>query len=109
MKILVIDDNRSLAWRLQNYMSKQFVLEATHTAADGINLALSKDYDAIILDLVLPDKNGEDVCRHLREKGLTIPILILTAEKTVNATVSLLEAGADDYMTKPFKITELQA
>jgi len=109
IRLLIIEDNESLVSRLQILMNKDFVLDVAHTAADGIKHLGSKSYDAIVLDLGLPDDSGETVCRIARNNGITTPILILTGENTVDSKVRLLETGADDYITKPFKLAELQA
>ncbi len=109
IRLLVIEDNESLVTRLQNFMNDQFVLEVAHTAAKGIKEAESAEFDVILLDLGLPDDSGEAVCRILRSKGITTPILILTGDNAVDSKVRLLETGADDYLTKPFKLAELQA
>ncbi|HXR50277.1 MAG TPA: response regulator transcription factor [Verrucomicrobiae bacterium] len=109
IKLLIVEDNESLVSRLQNYMNRQFALDVVHTAADAIKQIGSRDYDIIVLDLGLPDDSGEAVCRVARDKGITTPILILTGENAVDSKVRLLETGADDYLTKPFKLQELQA
>jgi two-component system OmpR family response regulator len=109
MRLLVIDDNAALGWRLQNYLHKQFEVELAKTGEDGIRLASSGRFDEIILDLGLPDTNGHEVCQRLRQNGIAVPILILSGEGETDRKVQLLEDGADDYLTKPFEPPELLA
>lgn len=110
MRILIIEDER----KLSNIVRKGLIEEgfATDQAFDGEEgqyLAESESYDLIILDVMLPKINGLDVCRSLRNKKITTPILILTAKTTVEDKVEGLNVGADDYLTKPFAFTELKA
>lgn len=109
MRLLIIEDNVALAWRLQAFLEKQFEIQMARTGAEGQRLAESGRYDIILLDLGLPDINGGDVCTALRASGVVTPILILTAEDTIQSKVHLLEIGADDYLTKPFEVAELKA
>lgn len=109
MKLLLIEDNRSLADGLKKQLGKSFVVDAVRTAKDGLQRALAGNQDIIILDLSLPDKNGYDVCRAIRLAEVTTPILVLTGASDVATRVTLLNAGADDYLTKPFSIAELRA
>jgi two-component system, OmpR family, response regulator len=87
----------------------QHVVEAASTAADGLELAASVEHDAIILDIGLPDRSGFDVARSLRGRGSQVPILMLTARDAVQSRVEGLDAGADDYLVKPFAYDELLA
>ncbi len=109
MKILVIEDNKSLAKSLQNCLSQGYVTDIALTGKKGIYEAITNEYDLILLDLKLPDINGAEVCEELRREGLTTPILILTGEDSINSKVSLLNTGADDYVIKPFNLIELKA
>jgi two-component system, OmpR family, response regulator len=109
MKLLYIEDNRSLVESLRGYLGKSFVIEVAYTAAKGTKLARANKYDIILLDLKLPDGNGLDICRTIREFGVESPILVLTAEKDTVTKIQLLEAGADDFLTKPFHVLELRA
>ncbi|HTE57942.1 MAG TPA: response regulator transcription factor [Verrucomicrobiae bacterium] len=109
MKLLIIEDNRLLASSLKSYLGKSFVVHTAHTAADGLHQAETKHFDLIILDLHLPDGNGLKVCSKLRAGGVETPILILTASKETTTKVELLDAGADDFLTKPFQAPELRA
>lgn len=109
MKLLIIEDNRLLASSLSTYLGKSFTTHTSHTAKHGLQQAETKHYDLIVLDLHLPDGSGLDVCRKLRRAGIDTPILILTATKEALTKVELLDAGADDFMTKPFHGAELRA
>jgi DNA-binding response OmpR family regulator len=109
MKLLLVEDNRPLADRLKKRLSEHFIVDAVHNGTDGLEHVRSNSYDAIVLDLTLPDMTGLQVCRTIREEGLHIPILILTGIDEVASRVELLDAGADDYLTKPFNTPELRA
>lgn len=110
MKILLVEDDANIAQSLAADLADQnYVVEV---AADG---QLARDlvdlftYDLILLDIALPKMNGIDLCRSVRDKGLTTPILMLTARDTVSDRVRGLDAGADDYLVKPFASAELAA
>lgn len=109
MKILYIDDNRLLAHSVKKILDQTYVVDLRLTGREGIAAARSTNYAIILLDLVLPDMNGLDVCRELRQHGITTPILVLTAQKDPSMTVQLLNCGADDYLTKPFNADVLKA
>jgi two-component system copper resistance phosphate regulon response regulator CusR len=103
MRILLVEDETDAAAILAKGLREQSY--AVDIAADG-NEALEKaavnEYDLIILDIMLPDIDGLEVCRRLRGSGLTIPVLLLTARIQVNDRIVGLDSGADDYLTKPF-------
>lgn len=109
MKILLIEDNKKLAESLEDFLKDSYQVTNAPTAAEGLELAKTHNYDLIVLDLGLPDIPGEDVCRQLRRDEVTTPILVLTAVDDVESKVLLFKCGADDYLTKPFKSVELQA
>jgi DNA-binding response OmpR family regulator len=109
MKILLIEDNKSLAESLKKHLGKSFVIDAVGTGEEGLQQALVGGQDVIILDLSLPDKNGFDVCKALRAAHVNTPILILTGAADLATRVTLLNAGADDFLTKPFSVAELKA
>jgi two-component system OmpR family response regulator len=109
MKLLLIEDNRSLADGLKKQLGKSFIIDAVRTGEEGLQRALVGGQDVIILDLALPDKNGYDVCRSIRLAQVDTPILILTGAADVTSRVTLLNGGADDYVTKPFSVAELRA
>ena len=109
MKILIIEDDKAVAIALKNGLQKDYIIDLAHTGRKGIFAALTNDYDSIILDLTLPDTTGFEVCQNLRQEGLTVPILILTGKDLTESKVVLLNAGADDYLVKPFSLAELKA
>lgn len=109
MKILIIEDNRSLADSLKRHLGKTFVVDVCRNGEDGVKQAVGGSHGVIILDLHLPDMHGRDICLTLRQQNVPTPILILTAESDIPQRVALLNAGADDYVTKPFSMAELRA
>jgi DNA-binding response OmpR family regulator len=108
--ILVVDDDASIIKGLQDVLTAEhYGVLTANTGAKGLQTATQEKVDLVILDLRLPDKNGEDVCRELRQAGFQIPILMLSSKKRETDKVVGLELGADDYVTKPFSIPELLA
>jgi two-component system copper resistance phosphate regulon response regulator CusR len=108
-KILLIEDNRSLIHALTEALRMNFEIESSVTGKNGLYKAEISDYDVILLDLQLPDMYGLDVCQQLRERGVNTPVLILSAEAKILSKINLLDAGANDYLTKPFSLGELKA
>ncbi|MFU8813541.1 MAG: response regulator transcription factor [Balneolaceae bacterium] len=110
MNILVVEDDPTIRILvkaiLQKKGSRVFIAE---NATDGEKMAIEKQLDMIILDLRLPDGNGYDVCESIRAKGVTTPVLVLSAEHETDVKVKVLNVGADDYLTKPFNAEELIA
>lgn len=110
MRILVIEDEKHLADAISEIIrGEKYLLDTVYDGEDGYNYARSGIYDCIILDWMLPKRDGIEVLRQLREEKITTPIILLTAKDTVKDKVSGLDAGADDYMTKPFSAEELLA
>lgn len=110
MRVLVIEDNPKMASAVQNGLREHgMAVDAAHTGYEGEELAASGVYDVILLDLMLPDRDGVDVCRALRRRGTRSKILMLTSLGTVEDKVAGLDAGADDYLPKPFRFEELLA
>ena len=109
MKILIIEDNPILSERIKNQLKRNFIVEQAFSGSEGLEQVVSSDFDCVVLDLGLPDINGFEVCKRIRELKLNIPILILTGVDTTSTKVELLDAGADDYLTKPFEFAELLA
>ena len=110
MRLLLIEDDRRVASFVQKGLEAEcYKVEVAADGEQGIEMALSGLYDLILLDILLPVRNGIDVCRSLRERGIRTPILMLTAKDTVEDKVTGLGAGADDYLTKPFAFEELLA
>ena len=108
--ILIVEDDAAIVKGLEDALkAEHFNTLAAGTAEKGYTMAKRENIDLIILDLILPDKNGEEVCRDLRRDGVNTPILMLTSKKEEMDKVIGLEIGADDYMTKPFSIRELIA
>lgn len=112
LRILVIEDNPDLAANLVDYLeARRHLADAAADGLGGLHLAQSQDYDAIVLDLMLPGLDGISLCRRLREEngGRHTPILMLTALDTIEDKIAGLEAGADDYVVKPFVLREVEA
>ena len=110
MRLLLIEDDRKAARLLAKGLQEEgFVVDVAPTGEDGEEKAAVNEYDLIVLDWVLPGKDGLAVCRALRERRSSIPILMLTARDSVADRVSGLSTGADDYLTKPFAFAELLA
>lgn len=109
MKLLIIEDNVELVDSLRDLLGIGLSITNSVTGKEGLALALGGHYDAIILDLGLPDISGLDLCLQLRGAGIKAPILVLSGVSEPATKVALFEAGADDYVTKPFTVGELQA
>jgi two-component system copper resistance phosphate regulon response regulator CusR len=110
MRILLVEDEPDAARMIAKGLREN--AHAVDVAGDGESAcyqAATTDYDAIVLDVLLPVKNGLEVCRQLRREGLSVPILMLTASDTIRARIAGLDSGADDYLTKPFDFGELLA
>lgn len=110
MRFLVIEDNPRLAELIRRALCEQsYEVDVTHTGRDGELKAAQQKYDAIILDLMLPDHDGVQLCKNLRRQKIATPILMLTALSATEKKIEGLNAGADDYLTKPFEMEELLA
>ena len=110
MRVLVVEDARRLLDILTRSLREEgFVVDGAPTGAEALRLAAVVPYDAVVLDLRLPDMDGFDVCRRIREAGSASPILMLTARDALADRVRGLDTGADDYVTKPFEFPELFA
>ena len=110
MQVLIVEDEKRLAKALrQILMEQKYMVDMVHDGNDGLDYALSGIYDVIILDIMLPYRDGYSVAYELRKQKIDTPILMLTAKDTVPDKVSGLNSGADDYMTKPFAPEELLA
>jgi len=109
-KILIIEDDPATITGLEEALkSEHFEVTTAQFGQMGYDKAKTGDYDLVILDIMLPDKNGIDVCKDLRKDGISTPVLMLTGKKEEIDKVIGLEIGADDYVTKPFSIRELLA
>ena len=110
MRILIVEDERRLAEALGQIMAEQrYQADVVFDGADGLDYALTGQYDAIVLDVMLPKVGGFEVARRLRCAHVSTPILMLTARDEIPDKIAGLDHGADDYMTKPFDIGELAA
>ena len=110
MRILIVEDEPRLADALGQIMREQkYLTDVVHDGADGLDYAATGQYDVIVLDVMLPKRNGFEVVRALRENKVATPVLLLTARDEVSDKVTGLDCGADDYMTKPFSPEELLA
>lgn len=110
MNILLIEDNRDLALNLFDYFeAKGHDMDLAGDGISGLHLAASNHYDVLILDLMLPGIDGLTLCRRLREAGKQTPVLMLTARDSLDDKIAGLEAGADDYVVKPFALREVEA
>ncbi len=110
MRILVIEDNPKMAAGIERGLRENgYAVDVSHTGFEGEDLAAGGQYDAIVLDLMLPDRDGVEVCRNLRRRSVDVKVLMLTALSSTEDKVSGLDAGADDYLTKPFEFEELLA
>jgi DNA-binding response OmpR family regulator len=110
MKILIVEDEKKVASFIKRGLEDDgYQVTLSYDGADGLKRAISGEYDLIILDFMLPKKDGLTVLRELRDSGNQIPVLMLTAKAETEDVVSGLDAGADDYLAKPFAFAELQA
>lgn len=110
MRILLVEDDRQLRAAIARGLRESlYAVDQAATGPQAIALAKANEYDAVVLDILLPGKNGVTVCRSLREHGNAVPILMLTALDSVEQRIAGLDAGADDYLAKPFDFGELLA
>jgi DNA-binding response OmpR family regulator len=109
-RVVLVEDNAQLAHTVEAGLAEEgFLVEVLDTAAAAIARGLRRDLDLMILDLGLPDRDGLEVLRELRDARVHVPILVLTARDAVEARVAALDRGADDYLVKPFAFAELVA
>jgi DNA-binding response OmpR family regulator len=110
MRVLVVEDNPKMAGALEKGLAEHgYVVRVCHSGHEGEEQAAAEEYDVIVLDRMLPDRDGVEVCRNLRARKIATPILMLTALSGTAERVLGLDAGADDYLTKPFDFDELVA
>ncbi|MDF1657038.1 MAG: response regulator transcription factor [Verrucomicrobiales bacterium] len=110
MRILVVEDQERIASFVEKGLKEQgFVVDMSDNGDDGYALAMTEPYDAIVLDIMLPGRDGLSILKNLRKKGFGVPVLLLTARSELDERLEGLNLGADDYMTKPFYIEELIA
>ncbi len=110
MRVLVVEDNPKMAEAIRKGLTQHnYAVDVFDRGFDAEEAAAAGNHDVIVLDLMLPDRDGVDVCRNLRRRGVATPILMLTALADTESKVAGLDAGADDYLTKPFEFEELVA
>lgn len=110
MRILLIEDNKEIINFLQKSLKAEcYIVDVAEDGEKGSFLARTNEYDLVILDYILPQKDGLAVCKEIRKDGKTVPIIILTVKSEVEDKITLLNSGADDYLTKPFSFAELLA
>lgn len=110
MRILLVEDETKIASFIERGLKEHhYAVDVAYDGEEGLFLAEINPYDLILLDIMLPKKDGVTICRELREQKINAPILMLTARDAVKDKVSGLNAGADDYLTKPFSFSELLA
>ena len=110
MRLLVVEDEAKMAGLLKRGLEEEgYAVDIAATGPDGLWAGTENQYDAILLDVMLPELDGFDVCRQLRQRGRWAPVLMLTARDDVDDRVRGLDAGADDYLVKPFSFSELLA
>ena len=110
MNILLIEDNRDLSTNMFDYFeTKGHTMDLAEDGITGLHLSATNPYDVLILDWMLPGMDGLTLCRRIREAGKQTPVLMLTARDSLNDKIEGLEAGADDYVVKPFALREVEA
>ncbi|NDV22081.1 response regulator transcription factor [Desulfovibrio sp. JC022] len=110
MRILIVEDDMTIAdYIAQGLRESGFTVDHAADGNDGLNFALNTEYDAAIIDLMLPGRDGLSIIAEMRGRAMETPVLILSARQSVDDKVSGLQAGGDDYLTKPFSFAELQA
>lgn len=110
MRLLVVEDNKDLAaWLGKALRQAQYVVDIAHDGEDADHMLKVAEYAAVVLDLSLPKLDGLTLLKRLRQSGNKVPVIILTANASLDGRVTGLDSGADDYLAKPFEITELEA
>lgn len=110
MRILVVEDERKVANFIKNGLEEErYIVETAGDGITGLEMAMNNEFDAILLDVMLPGKDGFSILKELRNVGITTPVLMLTARGTTEDRVQGLDLGADDYLSKPFSFEELAA
>ncbi len=108
MRILIVEDEEGIAAFLKQGLEEEsFAVDVSNDGKKGLELALTEDYDLLLLDWMLPGTSGIEICRQYRKKNETTPIILLTAKDTVDETIFGLQSGANDYIKKPFHFDEL--
>lgn len=109
MRVCIVEDDKRVARAMKKSFGRMYTVDTYHNGRDAILHASSEVYDVILLDMSLPDMDGQEVCRQLRQNNVTTPIIIVTGSDKVKSKIMMLDNGADDYITKPFSYEELKA
>ncbi|WP_298713125.1 response regulator transcription factor, partial [Chitinophaga sp.] len=110
MKVLLIEDNVELASSISAFLAREgYICEVSYNMRDALDKLISFQYDCVLLDIMLPDGNGLEILRFMRKEQVHSPVLILSAKNSLDDKIIGLEEGADDYLTKPFHMPELNA
>jgi DNA-binding response OmpR family regulator len=110
MRVLIVEDERKISAYVKRGLEEQgYAVDAAYTGKEALDFAEAAPYDLILLDILLPEMDGLAVCRELRQRGNRTPVLMLTARDAIDDRVAGLDAGADDYLVKPFALKELLA
>ncbi|MDP1625247.1 MAG: response regulator transcription factor [bacterium] len=110
MRILIVDDDKEIRDFLKTSLQAEcYVVDTANDGEEGSYLARTHDYDILIIDNIMPKKNGFEMCQDVRKHGKKMPIIVISVQSGVDDKVNLLNAGADDYLTKPFSYRELQS
>lgn len=110
MRVLVVEDERKISAYVKRGLEEQgYAVDTAYTGREALDWAETVSYDLIVLDILLPELDGVEVCRELRQRGVRTPVLMLTARDAIDDRVAGLDAGADDYLVKPFALKELLA
>ncbi|NGZ02893.1 MAG: DNA-binding response regulator, partial [Nitrospira sp. WS238] len=110
MRVLVIEDETKVGCFIKRALEEEsYAVDLSEDGAKGLEMALATDYDLLVVDVMLPSMSGLDVLKNLRRERIQTPVLILSAQSQIDQRVKGLDAGADDYLTKPFAIDELLA
>ncbi|MDP3296641.1 MAG: response regulator transcription factor [Thermodesulfovibrionia bacterium] len=110
MRILLVEDEKNVAGFIKKGLTEEFyTVDASVNGEDGFLMATTTEYDLIILDIMLPDINGIELCRRIKNHNIKTPVLMLTAVDSIESKVKGLDSGADDYLTKPFAFEEFLA
>lgn len=110
MKVLLVEDEKKIASLIRKELeARGTVVQVVHHGDEGYRLATTQPFDVLVLDIMLPGRDGLSILRNLRERGLSVPVLLLTARSELNERLEGLNLGADDYLTKPFYVEELVA
>lgn len=108
MKILIIEDNELIAKTLERSLRNDYQIDLTNNGDDGLFKGLNFSYDLILLDLNLPDLQGDEICRKLRQSNVSTPIIVASGKDSITDKIEMFKIGADDYLVKPFNLEELK-